>query len=105
LWAGLQAALGERIQLNGHPEWRLPNTLSVNFLDHAGGEILERAPGIAASTGSACHDGCVALSPVLKAMGVPPEAGRGAVRLSVGRFTSERDIDQAIDELSRAARH
>jgi cysteine desulfurase len=103
LWAGLQAVLGERIQLNGHPERRLPNTLSVNFLGRQGTEILERAGGIAASTGSACHDGCVTLSPVLKAMSVPPEAGMGAVRLSAGRFTSEADIDRAIDELTRAA--
>jgi cysteine desulfurase len=102
LWRGLQAALGERVQVNGHPEHRLPNTLSVNFLDRPGSEVLERASGIAASTGSACHDGCVTLSPVLKAMGVTPEMGQGAVRLSVGRFTSEADIDRAIGELARA---
>jgi cysteine desulfurase len=104
LWGGLESVLGERIQFNGHPERRLPNTVSVNFLDRPGSEVLERATLIAASTGSACHDGCVTLSPVLKAMGVPPEAGRGAVRLSVGRFTSEADIDQAIGDLTQAAR-
>jgi cysteine desulfurase len=104
LWSGLESVLGERIQFNGHPEKRLPNTLSVNFLDRPGNEVLQEAAGVAASTGSACHDGCVTLSPVLKAMGVPMDAGRGAVRLSLGRFTSEADIDQAIAELSRAAK-
>src|SRR5262249_13545946 len=69
----LSAALGEKIVLNGHPEQRLPNTLNVNFVGHVGSELLEKVPGIAASTGSACHEGKVSQSPVLCAMGIPPE--------------------------------
>jgi len=103
LWNRLQAALGDRVVLNGHPELRLPNTLNVNFVGHTGAELLQNTPEIAASTGSACHEGNVTLSPVLKAMGVPAELGRGAVRLSVGRFTTEDEIDRAADALSRAA--
>jgi cysteine desulfurase len=99
LWQRLSAALGERLVLNGHPQQRLPNTLNVNFLGHIGAELLQAAPEIAASTGSACHEGSVCLSPVLQAMGVPVDAGRGAVRLSVGRFTTEAEIDQAADAL------
>src|SRR5207245_4329970 len=91
----LRAGLGERVLLNGHPERRLPNTLNVNFVGHIGAELLEKVPDIAASTGSACHEGSVCLSPVLQAMGVSPESGRGAVRLSVGRFTTEDEIDRA----------
>ncbi|HJZ58934.1 MAG TPA: cysteine desulfurase family protein, partial [Gemmataceae bacterium] len=98
----LKAALGERLTLNGHPEHRLPNTLNVNFAGHVGSELLEKVPGIAASTGSACHEGKVFQSPVLCAMGVPPEVGRGAVRLTVGRFTTEDEIDHAADLLIRA---
>jgi cysteine desulfurase len=104
LWHGLRAGLGDRVVLNGHPERRLPNTLNVNFVSCVGAELLEAIPEIAASTGSACHEGRVSLSPVLAAMDVPPELGRGAVRLSVGRFTTEADIDRACDLLVTGAR-
>jgi cysteine desulfurase len=57
--------------------------------------LLQKVPEIAASTGSACHEGKVSQSPVLCAMGVPPEVGRGAVRLSVGRFSTPEEIDRA----------
>ena len=100
----LKAALGEKLVLNGHPEKRLPNTLNVNFVGHVGSELLAKVPGIAASTGSACHEGKVAQSPVLCAMGVPPEVGHGAVRLTVGRFTTEEEVDRAAEMLVKAAR-
>ncbi len=103
LWNHLKEALGANVVLNGHPEQRLPNTLNVNFAGHVGAELLQAVPEIAASTGSACHEGQVQLSPVLKAMGVPPELGRGAIRLSVGRFTTEVEIDRAAELLIRAA--
>jgi cysteine desulfurase len=99
----LLAALGERVALNGHPQRRLPNTLNLNFVGHVGAELLAKVPGVAASTGSACHEGVVKLSPVLAAMGVPPEVGRGAVRLSVGRFTTADEIDRAAELLIAAA--
>lgn len=104
LWQRLQEGLGERVVLNGHPVERLPNTLNVNFVGHVGSEFLERVPEIAASTGSACHEGRVSQSPVLCAMGVPPELGQGAVRLSVGRFTTEDEVDRAAVALIREAR-
>jgi cysteine desulfurase len=104
LWRGLRNGLGDRVALNGHPEQRLPNTVNANFIGCVGAELLEAIPEIAASTGSACHKGQVSLSPVLAAMGVPPELGRGAVRLSVGRFTTEADIDRAADLLVIGAR-
>jgi cysteine desulfurase len=105
LWDRLRAGLGDRVILNGHPEQRLPNTLNVNFVGHVGAELLEKVPEIAASTGSACHEGHVILSPVLKAMGVPPEIGRGAVRLSVGRFTTEEEVDRAAEAITAKARN
>jgi cysteine desulfurase len=104
LWERLRGALGDRAVLNGHPEKRLPNTLNVNFVGCTGAELLQTVPEVAASTGSACHEGSVCLSPVLQAMGVPPELGRGAVRLTVGRFTTEEEMDRAADALLRAAR-
>jgi cysteine desulfurase len=104
LWRRLREGLGDRVVLNGHPEWRLPNTLNVNFIGHVGAALLEAVPEIAASTGSACHEGAIHLSPVLTAMGVPPEVGQGAVRLSVGRFTTEDDVERAAALLvSRAS--
>jgi cysteine desulfurase len=99
LWNHLQTGLGDQIILNGHPECRLPNTLNVNFVGHSGAELLQHVPEIAASTGSACHEGHITLSPVLDAMGVSPDVGRGAVRLSVGRFTTEEEIDRAAQAL------
>jgi cysteine desulfurase len=104
LWERLRAGLGERVVLNGHPERRLPNTLNANFVGHVGAELLEKVPEVAASTGSACHEGQVTQSPVLCAMGVPPEIGRGALRLTVGRFTTEEQVDWAAEVLVRAAR-
>jgi cysteine desulfurase len=102
LWERLRAGLGERVVLNGHPEHRLPNTLNVSFVGQVGSELLDKVPEVAASTGSACHEGHVTQSPVLCAMGVPPQIGRGAVRLSVGRFTTEAEVDEAADALVRA---
>lgn len=104
LWEKLRTALGERVLLNGHPEQRLPNTLNVNFVGQVGAQLLRDVPEIAASTGSACHEGAVRLSPVLEAMGVPRELGRGAVRLSVGRTTTEEEVDRAAEALARRAK-
>ena len=104
LWTNLGIALGDRVVLNGHPQERLPNTLNVNFVGHVGAELLQDVPEIAASTGSACHEGAVCLSPVLQAIGVPPELGRGAVRLSVGRFTTDEEIERAANSLIAAAK-
>jgi cysteine desulfurase len=103
LWERLWGGLGERVVLNGHPEKRLPNTLNANFVGHVGAELLEKVPEIAASTGSACHEGKVTQSPVLCAMGVPPQVGHGALRLTVGRFTTEEQVDRAAEALIKAA--
>jgi cysteine desulfurase len=100
----LKTGLGEKLVLNGHPEKRLPNTLNVSFLGHLGSELLAKVPGIAASTGSACHEGKIARSPVLCAMKAPLEVNHGAVRLTVGRFTTEEEVDRAADMLIQVAR-
>ena len=103
LWNRLREALSDRVVLNGHETERLPNTLNVNFADRVGADFLQTMPEIAASTGSACHEGSVTQSPVLCAMGVPPQIGKGAVRLTVGRFTSEGEVDRAAAILIKAA--
>lgn len=91
---------GDRIHLNGHSQKKLPNTLNISFLGYNGHEVLNGLNGIAASTGSACHSGLTTLSPVLKAMGVSEEAGRGAVRFSLGRYTTKEEIDTVIENLN-----
>jgi cysteine desulfurase len=55
---------------------------------------------VAASTGSACHAGRIELSPVLKAMGVTEEVGNGAIRFSLGRATTDNDIETVLDRLT-----
>lgn len=103
MWTQLQAALGDRIALNGHPVHRLPNTLNVSFVGRIGAEILAALDGVAASTGSACHSGRIALSPVLQAMGIAPEVGMGAVRFSLGRGTTRDEIDAVVARIRHAS--
>ena len=101
-WAALHERFGKRVRLNGHPTERLCNTLSVDFVGRVGSEILAALPGVAASTGSACHADRVTLSPVLEAMHVPPEVGIGAVRFSLGRSTTWDELDAVIEGLAAA---
>jgi cysteine desulfurase len=94
LMAQLQAGFPGLV-LNGPEKERLPNTLNVSFPGLSGAAILAGLPELAASLGSACHGGQETISPVLQAMQVPPEVARGAVRLSVGRPTTETEVIQA----------
>jgi cysteine desulfurase len=100
LWQRLRAGFGDRVVLNGHPDHRLPNTLNVSFVGQVGAEVLARLGDVAASTGSACHTDHVELSPVLKAMRVPPEVGMGAIRFSLGRGTTQEEIDAVTNRLA-----
>jgi cysteine desulfurase len=85
--------------LNGHPEQRLPNTLYLTFPGMTGEGVLNKIPDLCASTGAACHDRSVRLSHVLEAMGVREDVGKGAIRLSLGRPTTEAEVDQAAQWL------
>jgi cysteine desulfurase len=97
--ARLRAHLGQALTVNGAGAERLPNTASVNFVGQAGADVLSRLPGVAASTGSACHAGSVELSPVLAAMRVPPREGMGAIRFSLGRTTTWDELEQVLAAL------
>ncbi len=91
------------IKLNGHPEDRLPNTLSISFKDLEANRILEEIGlDVAASAGAACHSDHIQISHVLKAMGVPLNYAKGTLRFSTGRFTTDRDIYRAVDSILRA---
>lgn len=99
-WSQLSQRFSNSVVLNGHPEHRLPNTLNVSFVGRDGSEILSRLEGVAASTGSACHEGNVELSPVLTAMGVSKEVGMGAIRFSLGHGTTGSEIDRVVGMLT-----
>jgi cysteine desulfurase len=103
LWAALKAGVAG-IRLNGHPTDRLPNTLNVLFPGVSSSRLLETAAEVAASAGSACHEGGETVSSVLLAMGVGPIEGLGAVRLSLGRPTTESQVDAAAESLVAAWR-
>jgi len=100
-WNLLQKNFDGGVLLNGHPIHRLPNTLNISFVGKVGGEILSRLDGVAASTGAACHSGSVELSPVLKAMGISPEVGMGAIRFSLGRETTLDEVERVIEGLKK----
>jgi len=93
------------LALNGHNKARLPNTLNISFPDVSGHELLAAAAqDVAASTGSACHAGDHAVSGVLGAMKVSTLRAAGAVRLSVGIYTTPADIERAAGALIAAWR-
>lgn len=99
----LAAHLPDRVHLNGHPAQRLPNTLNISVDRTTGPALLAAVPEIAASTGSACHEGVDRPSPVLTAMGMSAERAMSAVRLSVGRWTTVADVETAANAIVGAA--
>jgi len=98
-WLRLQQMFGDRVVLNGHPELRVPNTLSVGFPGHIGAEILARMPEVAATTGSACHAGCIDMSHVLLAMGTSTEVGLGTIRFSLGEHNTRDEVEEVVGRL------
>lgn len=101
--AGLLDLFGEKVVVNAAAAPRLPNTASVNFVSRTGQDVLASIPGVAASTGAACHSGRVELSRVLRAMGVNESVGMGAIRFSLGWETTDAEVDAVLDAF-RAAR-
>ncbi|KHF40447.1 cysteine desulfurase family protein [Halalkalibacter okhensis] len=97
----LKQSYPNQIRVNGHPTESLPNTVNVSFANKIGQEVLNAVPEIAASTGSACHSGEVTLSPVLQAMGIEPEEGKGTIRFSLGRTTTKQEVEEAIQLLQQ----
>jgi cysteine desulfurase len=98
----MEKYLPDRIYLNGHLTERLPNTLNVSVDGVIGEEVLADTPEIASSTGSACHEGNTDPSPVLMAMGMSKERALGALRLTLGRWSTEEQIEEAARLLARS---
>jgi cysteine desulfurase len=100
LWEGVQARVPE-VRLNGHPTRRLPGTLNLSFRSIEAESLILALDlkGIGASAGSACTSGSLEPSYVLTAMGVPTDWALGALRCSLGRSTSDADVDYILDVL------
>jgi cysteine desulfurase len=94
----------DRIRRNGAREARLPNTCHVSFAGCDGNALVARLDleGIAASAGAACASGVAHSSPVMEALGLPPEYLAGALRLSLGYATTEADVDRAAEVIPGA---
>jgi cysteine desulfurase len=100
LFDGLKRA-GLKVHLNGHPEKKLPNTWNISFEGFDSIAVMEALTGIAVSPGAACHGSTVNASPVLVAMGTDPALARGAIRFSLGRETTEAEIDIVVETLKK----
>ena len=104
LYEGLKKHCG-KVRLNGHPQQRLPNTLSISFEGLAANRILDAIGSeVAASAGAACHSDTVEVSAVLEAMNVPLEWAQGTLRLTTGRMTTKEDIERAIQVIRKTVR-
>jgi cysteine desulfurase len=102
LCQGLSQTVSE-VRINCDLNHSVPNTLSVCFKGVESHTLLAAVHHrVAASSGSACHSQDARISPVLQAMNVPLEWARGTVRFSVGRFTTAREIDTAVEIVAAA---
>ena len=101
--AGVRAGVPS-VRLNGDLARRLPANLNLTFPGVGALELIEACPGLAFSTGSACTAAEVEPSYALRALGVSDELARSSVRIGLGRFSSERDVDFAVDALVAAVR-
>ena len=102
LWAGIER-LGD-VHLNGHPEKRVAGVLNVSFEGVEGESLLYSLPGLAVSTGSACTSASHEASYVLRALGRSDQLAQSSLRFSLGRFSTESDVDYAISALTEAVR-
>ncbi len=103
LWNGIKSELDE-VYLNGHPTERLPNNLNVSFAFVEGESLMMGMKELAVSSGSACTSASLEPSYVLKAIGVGEDLAHTSIRFSVGRFTTDEQIDFAIAKVVTAVR-
>src|SRR4029078_10324998 len=103
LWEGIQKELDE-VYLNGHPTERLPNNLNVSFAYVEGESLMMGMKELAVSSGSACTSASLEPSYVLKAIGVGEDLAHTSIRFSVGRFTTDEEVDFAIGKVVSTVR-
>lgn len=95
----------EEVYLNGHPERRLAGALNISFAYIEGESLMMGMPQVAVASGSACTSATLEPSHVMRALGVGEELVHTSIRFSLGRFTTEADVDRAIDDCLKSANH
>ncbi len=100
LWDGV--ADMEEVYLNGSPDQHVPGIVNISFAFVEGESLIMSLPEIALSSGSACTSASLEPSYVLRALGMNDELAHSSLRFSVGRFTTEEDVDGAIEQVRRA---
>jgi cysteine desulfurase len=101
LWKTVQEKI-PGVQLNGHPAERSPINLSLTFPGKNIEGLLPKLGRLGFSQGSACHTGSLEISPMLKEIGLSAEQAQGTLRLSLGRWTTEEELDRAVEILAKA---
>ncbi|MGE5626424.1 MAG: aminotransferase class V-fold PLP-dependent enzyme, partial [Bacillota bacterium] len=103
LWVGLQKAI-PGVLLNGHPTQRIPGLLNVSFPGVEGESLLFACNELAVSSGSACNAADSEPSFVLRAIGRDDQLAGASLRFSLGRFTTEADVDRAVEVVAEQYR-
>ena len=88
--------------LNGHATRRVPHNVNLSFAGVEGEALLLGLPGLAVSSGSACHSASQQPSHVLRALGRSDELAHASLRISFGRFTTEEEVDYAAQKVCEA---
>ncbi|MCJ0763637.1 IscS subfamily cysteine desulfurase [Variovorax terrae] len=89
----------EQVFLNGHPDQRVPHNLNMSFNFVEGESLIMGIKGLAVSSGSACTSASLEPSYVLRALGRSDELAHSSLRMTIGRFTTEEEIDYAISTI------
>ena len=100
LWNGLKDL--EEVYVSGDMDQRLPGLINMSFNYVEGESLIMSLPDLAISSGSACTSASLEPSYVLRALGLNDELAHSSLRFSVGRFTDEADVDQAIESVRKA---
>ncbi len=100
LWNGLQSI--EEVYLNGSLEHGIPNIINVSFNFVEGESLMMSLKDLAVSSGSACTSATLEPSYVLRAIGRPDELAHSSIRFSIGRYTTEEDIDRVLAQIHDA---
>ena len=87
----------EQVFVNGDLKARVPHNLNISFNYVEGESLIMGIKGLAVSSGSACTSASLEPSYVLRALGMSDELAHSSLRITIGRFTTEHDIDQAIE--------
>jgi cysteine desulfurase len=101
----LETELSRRIEVTGHADKRLPHICNISFGFVEGESLMMGVKDIACSSGSACTSASLEPSYVLKSLGVGDELAHSSLRLSLGRWTTEEEIDFAIEQVVKAVEH